>query len=53
MTQPLTVAGELARMAALFQTRAIVTHMGAPSLPRMTDDGVIARVSAPPRKDDV
>ena len=53
MTPPLTLATELARMTALFQTRAIVTHMGAPVNPRMTDDGVIARVSVLPRKDDV
>ena len=49
----LTLATELARMTAPFQTRAIVTHMGAPAQPRIADDGVIVRVSAPPRKDDV
>ena len=53
MTQPLTLATELARMTALFQTRAIVTHMGAPAQPRIDAGSVIARVSAPPKKDDV
>ena len=53
MVKPLTLATELARMTALFQTRAIVTHMGAPANPRITDAGVIACVSVLPRKDDV
>ena len=56
MTPPLTVVGELARMTALFTQREIILRMGSeptPANPRIDGGSVTARVSAPPRKDDV